>query len=869
EYKAVPTVTDPPEVEPTETPEPTEIPELGNSWVCSADDGAKKTGDLVMNGLSLLFDVSSSGKSAITIDGKSFTNYISSANNGSWAGSSGTASGTAFKYVAPADGTFTIYVYKLGSNKELCITKEGVKENKTAAEGTAAYYKNTSGDVENKSLSLDVKKGETYYTYVAGSKGSFVGAELVTTGAAETPQPTGTPNPTSTPQPDTTPDPNAKGAYIGSTKYDTVTAALASITTTPASESDRVYIDLMPGVYREQVVVNKPYVTIRKKAGTEGEAKITWYYGMGSLYDSCNASGYYDESAIGDRESYRPSDWGAALKVSKNANNFTAENITLENSYNRYYTTEELTDITGVDPDTNNSMFHRLDWITEQKEAGKTDDYINDYLKTRTIIDYKGVSSSPRERSAAFHSSADRVQVINCEIISTQDTMGINTGRIYFKDCTIGGTTDYICGSATAVFDNCTLFTNAGNSNNGSGESATITAPANPATSDGYLFYNCTIDGTQYATAGDLGRPWGENVAAAYINTTINHSKLNTSTLLIKDAGWTNMSGNKAEDARFKEYGSVDDTGAAVDTSKRTKGTILNEWTMLRYNPFTFTKGTDNWDPANVSSNYDGVNSVIADTTIDTSDGSTNEITLPSAPAGYEFYWESDSEFALVNDDKTKITLIRPAYGENAIKTTVKLYARKADDTKIGAEKSIEFNITPTSDTENVFTVSGSVNLAKASDSAQTVTLAVKKDSAVIKTETVTVPAGETSKSYTMENIPVGSYTIYPTAENAEYNITTEPKEITGAKGNTVTYDVNISKMETTTVTDGDFETLTPPVTTADGFTASLYTVTDSETANLGTSGDKVYKLTKDEGKTVAKNVGVSFDLKSLLRNGT
>ena len=499
----------------------------------------------------------------------------------------------------------------------------------------------------------------------------------------------------------------------------------------------------------------------------------------------------------------------------------------------------------------------------------KCDDVINDHLKTRTIIDYKGVSSSPRERSAAFHSSADRVQVINCDIISTQDTMGINTGRIYFKNCTIGGTTDYICGSATAVFDGCTLFTNAGNSNNGSGESATITAPANPATSDGYLFYNCTIDGTQYATAGDLGRPWGENVAASYINTTINHSKLNTSTLLIKDAGWTNMSGNKAEDAHFKEYGSVDDTGAAVDTSKRTKGTLLNEWTMLRYNPFTFTKGADNWDPANVSSNYDGVNSVIADTTIDTSDGSTNEITLPSAPDGYEFYWESDSEFALVNDDKTKITLIRPAYGENAIKTTVKLYARRADDTKIGAEKSIEFNITPTSDTENVFTVSGSVNLAKASDSAQTVTLEVKKDSAVIKTETVTVPAGETSKSYTMENIPVGSYTIYPTAENAEYNITTEPKEITGAKGDTLTYDVNISKMETITVSDGNFETLTPTVTTADGFTAALYTVTDSETANLGTSGDKVYKLTKDENKTVAKNVGVSFDLKSLLRNGT
>ena len=337
EYKAVPAVTDPPEVEPTDTPESTTPPELGNSWICSADDSAKKTGDLVMNGLSLLFDVSSSGKAAITIDGKSFTNYISSGDNGSW--SSGAAIGTALKYVAPADGTFTVYVSALGGDtknnegkgKELCITKAGVSANKTNVEGESAYYQNTTipGVAQDKSLSLSVRKGETYYAYVAGSKGRFVGAELITSEPSETTSPTGepalagTPAPTNVPTPDTTPDPNAQGAYIGNTKYDTVTAALASITTTPSSESDRVYIDLMPGVYREQVVVNKPYVTIRKKAGTEGEAKITWYYGMGSLYDSCNASGYYDEGAIGDGESYRPSDWGAALKVSKNANNIT------------------------------------------------------------------------------------------------------------------------------------------------------------------------------------------------------------------------------------------------------------------------------------------------------------------------------------------------------------------------------------------------------------------------------------------------------------------------------------------------------------------------------------------------------------------
>lgn len=856
-YKEVPDVTNPPKTSPTPSPEPTEAPELGNTWICSSDDSAKKAGDLVMNGLSLLFDVSSSGKSEVSIDQKNFNYYISSGDNGSW--SNGAAIGTAFKYVAPADGTFKIYVHKLGANKELCITKADVKANKDNVSGQSAYYKNETGATEHTSLSLEVKAGETYYAYVAGSKGQFVGAELITDGGVSTPKPTLTP---STPAP--TIDPALMGVYIGETKYPTVTAALAAVGT-PANESERVYIDLMPGVYREQVVVSKPYITIRKKADTVGEAKITWYYGMGSMYDSCNEKGYYDVNAIGDGKSYRPSDWGAALKIDKNGNCFTAENVTLENSYNRYYTQEELTDITGVDPDTNNSNFHRLEWINEQIANNVSDDEINEYLQTRTAIDYKGVNSSPRERSAALHSSADKVQIINCEVISTQDTIGINSGRIYFKNCKLGGGTDYICGSATAVFDECELLTNAGKG----GESATITAPSNPAESDGYLFYNCRITGTQYAKAGDLGRPWsGENAAAAYINTVINHSPLEPSKLLVTDAGWASMSGARPEDARFREYGSVDENGSAVDTSKRPKGTMLNEWTMLCYNPYTFTKGDDNWDPANVSAKYEGVNSILDTTTIDTSDGNTNEVSLPSAPEGYEFYWESDSEFAQVSADKTKLTLIRPAFGEDDIKATVKLYVRKADATEIGAEKSIEFNITATNDTENVFTVSGTVSMAKASDSEQTVNLELKKGDAVIKTESTVIATGETSASYTMANIPVGEYTIYPAVQNSDYNITTEPQNISGAKGDTVTYDVSIQKMSTITVTNTDFDTITPTVTASDGFTAGAYTATDDKIATLG-EGNTVYRLTKAADKTVKKNVGVSFDLKNMLRDGT
>ncbi|MCI5891932.1 MAG: pectinesterase family protein [Clostridiales bacterium] len=961
---------------PTATPEPTQPP-LPDYWTCGSSDSSKKSGEAVMKNMTLLFDVSSSGAAKISIDGKSFTNYISSGDNGSW--TNGIATGTALKYTAEKYGTLTVYVTSLGGNatepekgKELCITKEGVSNNKQNVDGESAYYKNTTGSSINKSLSIDVTPGNTYYAYVAGSKGRFVGAEFT----ASTEQPTTPPsadydyeitnayfgsngnltvdisyqgeeaapkaklivgvydendedvllasdvfdiegtevkdfffvkpdsgkvklyiwdstdsmrplsdtkipndstpatpeptNPPSTAAPTATPaattDPALTGVFIGATKYDTVRDAVAAAAgINPTSEAERVYIDITPGTYREQVVVNTPYVTIRRKPGTSGEVKLTWYYGLGTLYDSCNSSGYYDPSVVGDGEAYGPKDWGPSLKVDKKATAFIAENLYLENSYNAYYTQEELTDIAGVDPDTNNSMFHRLEWIQEQLANSVSDDEINNFLQSRTNITYKDVNSSPRERCAALHCSADKAQFINCTVMSTQDTIGINTGRMYFKNCKLGGTTDYICGSATAVFDGCELYANAGDG----GDSATITAPSNPIESDGYLFYNCHVTGSSKAGQGNFGRPWsGVNASANYINTKIDSVGGN---LLIGNAGWTSMSGVEPKDARFHEYGSVDSNGNAVSTSARPKSTLLDEWTMLRYNPLMFNLGSDGWDPAGLAQTYAGVNGVIDSTVIDTSDNETNEITLPTAPSGYEFKWESNSEFAEVSADGTKLVLVRPAYGEVPINATVKLYARESANKHIGAEKSISFDIQPTSDVTNVFTVSGTVTLSVASENAQNVCIQFKKGEAVIKTVNVEIPAGVTSVPYTAANIPSGTYTATASTDNAEYNILTADTEITGATGDAKTFNVDVKKMQNIKVESPDFDGAgySPTITSASGFSAGVYTATGSETANLGEAGNKVYKLTKDEGKTVAASTGVSFDVKSMLPSGS
>ncbi len=490
-----------------------------------------------------------------------------------------------------------------------------------------------------------------------------------------------------------------EAVYIGETKYNTINEAL-NAAPTAASEGERVYIDIMPGVYREQIRVSKPYITFRKKEGTEGNVKLTWYYGQGSTYYSCSG-GYYTPEK--QQTGGVPSNWGATLNVQKEAVGFTAENLILENSYNRYYTQEELTDLAGHDPNSGNSNFKRLEWLKDSIAKGVSDEEINTKLKTREvdIAGYDGAGGnekfSPRERSAALYTNADKIQFKNCLIISTQDTIGINDNRVYFENCRLGGTTDYICGSASgAVFNNCELYTNAGRDTEG----ATITAPRNNAGTKGYLFWNCRITGTEYAKDGSMGRPWGgASSGAAYVNTIIEKSRTDSTKLLVGETGWSSMSENMPEDAQFCEFGSVTEDGTPVNVSNR-RGKVLGEWEVLAYNPYNFLKGSDDWDPMGVKEIWtkiqEDVNAVtIADseTVTKQEDGSyevSGEFTLPSAPAGYDIHFESASEYLTVNGDK--VTAVRPIEGTSSAALTV--YLRKSDDKTVGASGTINITIT-------------------------------------------------------------------------------------------------------------------------------------------------------------------------------
>lgn len=669
-------------------------------------------------------------------------------------------------------------------------------------------------------------------------------------------------------------------------KYKTVGEAISAISA-PADESQRVVVDIMPGVYREQVVIKKPYITLRKNPNADGEVKITWYYATGSMYDSIATSGdlkgFYDPNAIGDGELGIPTHWGAAMNVEKGANGIIVKDITFENSYNQYYTQEELNDGLTFDPDTNNSDFDRGSWIKEQIANGKTDEYINNWIQSRTNMTYKGVTGSLRERACAFYCSADKFEAYNCKFISKQDTMGINSGREYYENCLLAGTVDYICGSATAVFNNCELKFDAGpdmhtdelsSDTKAASDSGHVTAPANKASDKGYLFYKCRITGSDNAVAGTLGRPWGNpgGPEAIYYKTTIENNK--SGQCLIVPAGWADMSGTKKDEARFYEFGSVDANGNAIDVSKRVlnsvapMGTVIDKWQVLEFNPYNYTKGTDGWDPMNMAGKYAEFEEVVKNITFDSN--VTGDITLPTPASGYEYYWESDTDYAIIDSAQKSIAVTRPAYGNDPIEANLTVYVLKSG-TEYGVKDNVKLTILPNDTTDGTFSVGGKVSLGSAAEKDVEILVQAIQNGAVVAKQTVTVLAGETEKEYTINYLPAGEYTVRAQAVTNGYRVT-EPTDgetkVSGVSGEIKGLNVSAKALEEVTLKTEDFAEswAVPTATVSDSsVTATVVEGTSDLTANIGV-GNKVLKFTKEEGKTVTNKVGFYLDLAAAVK---
>ncbi len=185
-------------------------------------------------------------------------------------------------------------------------------------------------------------------------------------------------------------------------------------------------------------------------------------------------------------------------------------------------------------------------------------------------------------QAVALHVEGDRFAAKNCKLLANQDTLYAATenSRQYYQDCYIEGTTDFIFGEATAVFQNCIIK---------SLTSSFITAASTrPGHLFGFVFFNCRLIADSAATKVYLGRPWRPYSRTVYINTQMGSH-------IVKE-GWDNW--RNAANEKTVLYAEYNSAGEGANANERVKWSRqLTKKEVKKYTVKNILGGADGWEP--------------------------------------------------------------------------------------------------------------------------------------------------------------------------------------------------------------------------------------------------------------------------------
>lgn len=178
----------------------------------------------------------------------------------------------------------------------------------------------------------------------------------------------------------------------------------------------------------------------------------------------------------------------------------------------------------------------------------EADDFIAENLTVKNTAGNVG-------QAVAIHVEGNRCRFNNCKFDGNQDTAYLTgeDSKQLFTKCTIAGTTDFIFGSATAVFDSCTIV---------SKKNSYITAASTTQGKKfGFVFINCKITAKEGVDEVYLGRPWRPYAKTVFINCELGKH--------ITPEGWKAWSNKDDKTTTF--YAEYKNYGKGANTDNRVK----------------------------------------------------------------------------------------------------------------------------------------------------------------------------------------------------------------------------------------------------------------------------------------------------------
>lgn len=277
-----------------------------------------------------------------------------------------------------------------------------------------------------------------------------------------------------------------------------------------------------PGVYREVLTIRKPGIQIRS---ANPDAKST--------------------VIVNDRSAGANGGTLHSATVNVMADDFFAENITIQNDFNRTH---------------------------PQLPAGS--------------------------QALALLVTGDRAIFHNVRLLGNQDTVyagsrGCGPGekdcqvaRQFFSDCYIEGNVDFLFGDGKTVFDHCEIHSTAHN-----GGFITAQSKHYPAEDSGFVLSHCRLTADKELVGKVyLGRPWRPYAQVVYLDTEMGDH--------IDPAGWREWHPGETHALDTAFYAEFHSTGPGAHANERDPHTrFLTPEQARQFEPSVFLRGTDNWNP--------------------------------------------------------------------------------------------------------------------------------------------------------------------------------------------------------------------------------------------------------------------------------